>query len=83
MDVERNLAPEQPALGFAAGPPPLWRLEDQIEKTAPGAKTREPRLFAAVKQLKPQHPIKFDGAAHVMGRERDGADAVDHGEKPI
>src|SRR5438093_458224 len=63
-------------------PPALGWLDDKVEKIGPGAKTGECRLFTAVEQLKPEHPVKLDGPPHVMRGERDGADALDHGELP-
>src|SRR3984893_4940321 len=69
-DVENQASPP--------GPSALGRLDDQVEIIGPGAKTGERRRFAAIEQLKSQHAVKLDGAAHVMRGERHGADAVDH-----
>jgi len=56
--------------------PPLSPAEAQKKFVVPQG--FEVRLFAAIEQLKSQHAVKPDGAAHVMRGEGYGADAVDH-----
>src|SRR5215469_5892822 len=59
-------------------PVALGRLDDQVDEIAAGAKTAEPRVLTAIQQLEPQHPVKPNSPLHVVGGERNGADAFDH-----
>src|SRR5262252_2760934 len=59
-------------------PRSLGGLGDQIEVARSGPKARKGGVVAAVKHLKSQHTIEADRARHVVGGERDGADAFDH-----
>src|ERR1700704_4755626 len=61
------------------GPAPLGRLGDEIEIAASGPKARERGVVAAIEHLESQYAIEADRARHVVGGERDGTDAVDHG----
>src|SRR5262249_25986313 len=59
-------------------PRSLGGLGDQIEIARSGPEARKGGVVAAVKHLKSQHAIEADRAPHVVGGERDGADAFDH-----
>ena len=59
------------------GPLALGRLRDQIE-IAPSrskAAASSPPLIIS----NPNHAVEADGPRHIVGSERDGADALDHG----
>src|SRR5580704_19514097 len=70
--VEDHAAPPRPA--------PLSRLRDQIEIARSGPQAGELRVLAAIKELESQRAIKTHCAPHVVGRERDRTDALDHAE---
>ena len=63
------------------GPLSLGRLRDEIEIAGSRPKARECCVLTAVNDLKSQHAIEADGPRHIVGGERDGADAFDHGGK--
>src|SRR5262249_15543556 len=57
----------------------LGRLRDEIDIAGSHPKARECSVLTAVNDLKSQHAIEADGLRHIVGGERDGADAFDHG----
>src|SRR6516225_9989877 len=59
-------------------PRSLGRLRDQIEVARSSPKARKRGVVTAVDHVKSQHAIEADRARHVVGGERDGADAFDH-----
>ena len=63
-------------------PPPrpssLGGLGDEIEVAASSPKARERARLTAVNNFKSEHTIEADGARHIVRRQRDGADALDH-----
>jgi len=61
------------------GPLALGRLRDEIEIAGSRPEARECCVLTAVNDLKFQHAIEADGPRHIVGGERDGADALDHG----
>ena len=61
------------------GPLALGRLRDQIEIAPSRSKARECCVVATVNNLKSQHAVEADGPRHIVGSERDGANALDHG----
>ena len=61
------------------GPLALGRLRDEIEIAPSRSKARECCVVATVNDLKSQHAVEADGPRHIVGSERDGADALDHG----
>src|SRR5216683_7421128 len=56
----------------------LRGLCDEIEKAGSSLKTCKRGVIATMNDLKSQHAIEGDGARHVVGGERDSADALDH-----
>src|SRR5260370_29705879 len=56
----------------------LRGLCDEIEKARSSLKTCKRGVIATMNDLKSQHAIEGDGARHVVGGERDSADALDH-----
>jgi hypothetical protein len=68
--VEDHAPPPRPA--------PLGRLRDQIEIARSSPEAGELRVLAAVKKLESQRAIKPNCPPHVVGRERDRTDALDH-----
>ena len=56
------------------------RPGDKIEKSSASMKAGEERLRSAVLQAEAERFIKSDRPAHIAGDERDGADALDHGQ---
>jgi hypothetical protein len=75
--VKDNTSPPRPIS--------LGRLGDEIEKAGSSPKARKRCVVTTtVNDLKSQHAIKADGARHIMGRQRDGTDALDHrGNAPL
>src|SRR5262245_65930952 len=60
------------------GPRSLRGLGNQIEIVRSSPKARKRGVLAAIDHLKSQHAIEAHRARHVVGGERDGADAFDH-----
>src|SRR5258708_9191041 len=56
----------------------LCGLCDEIEKAGSGPKTCKRGVITTMNDLKSQHEIEGDGARHVVGGQRDSADALDH-----
>src|SRR5712691_3957417 len=68
--VEDDTSPPRPI--------PLGRLGDEIDVAGSSPKARKSGVITTVNDLKSQHAIEADGARHIMGGQRDGADALDH-----
>src|SRR5258708_38903244 len=56
----------------------LRGLCHEIEKAGSSPKTCKRGVITTMNDLKSQHAIEGDGARHVVGGQRDSADALDH-----
>src|SRR6516164_6305716 len=70
VDIEDDAPPP--------GPAPFSGLGYQIEIAGPGPKAGKGSRFAAVQHGKRQGPVEWDSPSHIVGRERDCADPLDH-----
>src|SRR5262249_48893564 len=70
VDIEDDASPPRPAL--------LVALRDQVEIAGSGAKAGERGHLAAIQHSESERTVEPDSTTHVVGGERNGADALDH-----
>src|SRR6516225_7624986 len=67
VDIEDDASPPRPPLLLALG--------DEVEITASGPIAGKGCGFAAIEDVETERGVEADGAPHVVGGERDGANA--------
>lgn len=65
---------------YSTPPRPLriWGRCDEVEVTGSNSKTRKVRFITAMDNFKAQCPVKAHGTRHVVSRQGDGTDFIDH-----
>src|SRR5436190_21666273 len=72
--VEDQAAPPRPL--------PRRRLGDQVHKISAGLEAGEALVFTAIQHGESEHSVESDRTPHVVRREGDRADALDHHRAP-